>query len=42
MILLITKLNGLVDDLEDETGRSYCFQGIEKVSGNKFIMLWGS
>lgn len=42
LIELITKLNDLVDDLEEETGRSYCFEGIEKVSDNKFIILWGS
>ncbi len=42
LIELITKLNDLVDDLVDETGRSYCFEGIEKVSGNKFVMSWGS
>lgn len=42
LIELITKLDDLVDELVDETGRSYCFEGIEKVSGSKFIMLWGS
>jgi hypothetical protein len=41
-IKLITKLNDLVDELVDETGRSYCFEGIEKVSGNNFIISWGS
>jgi len=42
LIELITKLNDLVDELVDETGRSYYFEGIEKVSDNKFIMSWGS
>lgn len=42
LIELITKLNDLVDDLIEETGRSYCFEGVEKVSGKKFIILWGS
>lgn len=42
LIELITKLNDLVDDLKDETGRSYYFEGIEKALDNKFIMLWGS
>ncbi len=42
LIELITKLNDLVDELVDETGRSYCFEGIEKVSGNEFLILWGS
>ena len=42
LIELITKLNDLVDELVDETGRSYCFEGIEKLSSNKFIMSWGS
>jgi len=42
LIELITKLNDLIENLVDETGRSYCFEGIEKVSGNKFVMLWGS
>jgi hypothetical protein len=42
LIELITKLNDLVDDLIEQTGRSYYFEGIEKVSGNKFIMSWGS
>ena len=32
LIKLITKLNDLVDELVDETGRSYCFEGIEKLS----------
>jgi len=39
---LITKLNDLVDDLIEKTGRSYCFEGFEKSSDNKFIILWGS
>lgn len=42
LIKLITKLNDLVDKLVDETGRSYCFEGIEKYSDDKFIILWGS
>jgi hypothetical protein len=42
LIELITKLNDLVDESFEETGRSYYFEGIEKVSGNKFILLWGS
>tara|TARA_R110002050_G_scaffold55094_4_gene124509 strand:- start:1484 stop:1792 length:309 start_codon:yes stop_codon:yes gene_type:complete len=42
LIELITKLNDLVDELVDETGRSYYFEGIEKVSSNKFVMSWGS
>jgi hypothetical protein len=42
LIELITKLNYLVDDLIEQTGRSYYFEGIEKMSGNKFIMSWGS
>ena len=42
LIELITKLNDLVDELVDETGRSYYFEGIEKVSGNKFVISWGS
>jgi len=42
LIELITKLNNLVDNLVDETGRSYLFEGIEKLSDNKFIMSWGS
>jgi len=42
LIELITKLNDLVDDLEDETGRSYYFEGMEKVSDNIFSMSWGS
>jgi hypothetical protein len=42
LIKLITKLNDLVDELVDETGRSYYFESIEKVAGTKFIMLWGS
>jgi len=42
LIGLITKLDDLVDDLVDKTGRFYCFEGIEKVSGNKFFILWGS
>ena len=42
LIDLITKLNDLVDEIQDETGRSYYFEGIEKASENKFIMLWGS
>lgn len=42
LIELITKLNDLVDDLVDKTGRSYYFEGIEKVSDNKFVMVWGS
>jgi hypothetical protein len=42
LIKLITKLNDLVDELVDETGRSYYFESIEKFAGTKFIMLWGS
>jgi hypothetical protein len=42
LIELITKLNDLVDDLYSATGRSYCFEGIEKYSDNKFIISWGS
>ncbi|MFT5299040.1 MAG: hypothetical protein ACI9YH_005092, partial [Colwellia sp.] len=42
LIKLITKLNDLVDDLYSATGRSYCFEGIEKYSDNKFIISWGS
>jgi hypothetical protein len=42
LIKLITKLNDLVDELIEQTGRSYYFEGIEKMSGNKFIMSWGS
>ena len=42
LIKLITKLNDLVDELYTATGRSYCFEGIEKYSDNKFIILWGS
>ncbi len=42
LINLITKLNDLVDELVDETGRSYYFESIEKVSDNKYIMSWGS
>ena len=42
LIKLITKLNDLVDELVDETGRSYYFESIEKYSGNKFVMSWGS
>lgn len=42
LIELITKLNELVDDLTDKTGRSYYFEGIEKASDNKFVMAWGT
>ena len=42
LIELITKLNNLVDGLVEETGRTYCFEGIEKNTDNKFVMLWGS
>ena len=42
LIKLITKLNDLVDELVNETGRSYYFESIEKSSDNKFIMSWGS
>ncbi len=42
LIQLITKLDDLVEGLVDKTGRSYCFEGIEKVSGNKLVILWGS
>lgn len=35
---------GLTDayEIQDKTGRSYYFEGMEKVSDKKFIMLWGS
>ncbi|MGB0936756.1 MAG: hypothetical protein ACPGTQ_04825 [Colwellia sp.] len=42
LIELIIKLNDLVDELIEQTGRSYYFEGIERVSDNKFIMSWGS
>jgi hypothetical protein len=42
LIELITKLNDLVDELYTATGRSYCFEGIDKYSDDKFIISWGS
>ena len=42
IIDLLTLLSDLVDDLEDETGRTYRFEGIDKVSDTKYSFWWGS
>jgi hypothetical protein len=36
------KLDALVNDLEDNTGRTYRCEGISKVSDKSFSIVWGS
>ena len=42
LIKLLSQLDELADNLEDETGRTYGFGGIEKVADNKYELLWSS
>jgi hypothetical protein len=36
------KLDALVNDLEDDTGRTYGFDGIRKEEDKSFSIIWGS
>ncbi len=41
-INLYQELNELVNELIDNTGRSYFLDGVKKTSNDKFEMCWGS
>ncbi|WP_113905741.1 hypothetical protein [Aliidiomarina celeris] len=42
LIELFEQLDSLVDDLSDETERSYFFEGITKNSATSYSFNWGS
>ena len=42
LIKLLGQLDELVNDLMDNTGRSYYFEGLEQTPDDKLVMSWGS
>ncbi len=40
LINLLSELNNIIDNFND--GRSFCFEGIYKISDNHFAFEWGS
>lgn len=42
VIALFEQLNELVDELSDDSGRTYFFEGITKHSAAHFSLNWGS